>query len=238
MQKGLAASQHKRAARGHGFLRKVLQTVPHMTLRRLVQVLFQNLVPQCIFDINVSVINKRHLPAAPSNPVDEAGIRWLAPDDVALLATARNENPDYIRGRLEEGHRAVVVEADNEIVGYNWFVPGAYNNGWLTMMLPPKCLFKSDIWIAPAHRGKGLAKKMSDFGIPDYRRQDFEFSFACVDALNKAALGHGKKTGSVTLDRLFYVRLFDWTLVRCRGSYRLGRWNEARPFIADFTDNP
>lgn len=192
MQKGVTGSQYMRASRGFGFLRKLYRTVLHMPPLRLAQVIFQNLVPQRILDINVIMVRSRRLHVTPSKPNNDVGIRWLTPGDVPMLAEVKNEDPRFIESRLSEGHRAVVVEIEGEIVGYNWCVPGTYKIGWLSVALPPKCYFKSDMWVSPEHRGQRLAGRMSDFGLRDYYEKGFRHSFACTDALNSAARSHEK----------------------------------------------
>ena len=208
--------------RGHG------TSVSYSVLRFIARRIPPSLLRVKAVDVTMLPKDRWRLPA------ESTGIRWATAADIRRLHDL-SFRPPGVDSRLARGGRALVYAEQGQIVGCMWFEPSApVYEGWLHILLADTERWISDNYVAPDHRGKGIAGRLGHYGRA-HLPADVTGVVAVTTFLNTASRRTAEKSG-YDITRVWYVRLFGFTVVKLPHRWSIGWWRPSRPLKIPLTE--
>lgn len=191
-------------------------------------------LPKWIFDHANLVLHRGGINARPVAPGTET-FRWATERDSDRLIALGIDRKQIITA-FESGCRIALCERDGKILAHHWIATDRHvEGGWLAFRIGPKCCMGTWIWVAPEERGNGLAQRLSMFKRNQMAAEGYTKTVGLIDVRNNSSHRSAAKLGSKPEERLSYLHILGFTLVRHGKSRRFGFWHAGRPLEIDLS---
>jgi GNAT superfamily N-acetyltransferase len=173
--------------------------------------------------------------AAVTAVVPEEQTRWAGPEDLRLLEALGHET-DVLQRRLAAGARAFVLAERQEILAYVWFHRPVHDEEDLGVrfVLGPGEMWLFDAMVRAEHRGRGFYPRLLRAASHDLGRQGVSRILIAIDRANRNSLRAHHAAGAESIGMLLGLRMFGFTLVRCRGRLRAA-WTGTTGYVEVLT---
>lgn len=196
-------------------------------------ILLKSVLPTRILAFNVFVFVDRPIERFQEASDPDILFRPVTVEDQAALSEF-DEYADDVSQELAKGMYGFVLEKQGEIVASDWYAMREFGLfGWAVVRLPPDSIYSAFLSVRPSHRGHRYFQYVKERSLDTFARQGFARQFAVAEATNRNSLHAAEFGTGRTLTRIFYLRLFDWKLVRYKGAWRSGRWTKDSPLVLD-----
>lgn len=196
-------------------------------------VLLKSILPARAIAFNSFHIRQRPYELLREPPAPELSFRPITEHDQAALGEFDEYTSDVAK-ELADGTLGFVLEKDGEIVASNWFTARDQKLfGWVVLRLPPDSVISVYITVPPRHRGNKYHSRMKERAADAFSRRGIARQISIVESSNRNSIHASNTSGSRTIARLSYLRLFDWKLVRYRGAWHAGRWTKDCPLVLE-----
>ena len=194
------------------------------------QLVLRRFLPSSIFAANAVVIAEYSVVRTNPPAAGKTRLRWAESCDADLFAETTYSS-DSVRRRLSNGDRCVIAQVDGALGAYSWFVADGFDQSdWLRVVLPPRAVWGSDLWVSPDFRGQGLHAVITEFTHSEFCSGDVDRILMITDVLNSSSQRAMTKAGAKFHRSMFYVRVFGLTYLRIGAVRRLGLWHRRRRF--------
>jgi ribosomal protein S18 acetylase RimI-like enzyme len=140
----------------------------------------------------------------------------LDPADAALITACHpHRHIDDVRARLDKGHLCIVLNHGTHIAGFTWADFDEVNDSACDYLLGSDEAYLYDAYIAPEHRGRGLAPYMRTESYRHLRQAGRHTFYSISDYFNTPAIRFKQKLNAE------FARLYLQINV---GSRELGQW--------------
>ena len=182
-------------------------------------------IPSWLIDVNLWIIVARDVRTLADVDDHDPVLRWATTADVPQLVEL-GLDAETLDKALGDTLGITVYERDGRIVGYGQYVTREWaQDDWLALTFGPRDFHGAGIWVAPDHRGQGIAPKIMTYAWAHMARNGFGRMVSITNALNRNSFKSAGKVRPGDYTRFWYVRLFGFTCFRYGKMAKLGRWS-------------
>jgi len=117
---------------------------------------------------------------------------------------------DEVSERLRRGHRCYLARRDGDIVGCYWVAFDSVYSPDLrcTFVLSEGCFADYNLFARPDCRGEGITQILRGKAFTELRQEGYETCYDYLSSRNTPIIKCNKKSGAVTVGRIYYGYLF------------------------------
>jgi GNAT superfamily N-acetyltransferase len=154
---------------------------------------------------------------------EEFPSQLLQPEDVADVAAYSWATEAQLQQRLAKGHLCVLTRHQGRVAGYTWADLREVNDAACDFPLGPGEAYLYDAFVAPEHRGRGLAPYLRYQCYEQLRRAGYDTFYSVSDYFNSPAIRFKRKLNAQPLWLYIQVRI---------GGRTLGQWRRSVDTLA------
>lgn len=205
-------------------IRSFLRLVPEVGLVYTLQQVKWTLIPDWLVEFNVWDASRTDIRHFADLTAHDPALRWATSADVPRLA-AFDIKPEVLTDGLGKNVRIVIYEDGDRIVGYGQYAIDHWDQSdWLRFRIGGDEFLGAGIWVDPDYRGRGLAKRIMNFGWSEMVRSGRHRTVGIVNRLNRNMKQATAKIAEVRYDPILVVRFLGITYYRYRDRRQLGIW--------------